>query len=95
MLPRGGAEKQPPVIKPAATALLPLENPVTALAVTPDGRWVCAALQYKSDKGATARVFRIPSDLASAAEHLSGPGLGDTPFPHRLGASSHETRGAK
>jgi hypothetical protein len=83
-LPRGGSEAGPPVVKPAATAPLPLVNPATALAITPDGRWVCAALQYKSDKGVTTRVFRIPSDLESAAEHLTGPGLGDTPFPYRL-----------
>jgi hypothetical protein len=83
-LPRGGDEKRPTAIKPAAVAPLPLENPATALAVTRDGKWVCVALPFKSDKGTSARVFRIPADLESSAEHLTGPGLGDTPFPYRL-----------
>jgi hypothetical protein len=78
------APGQRPQIKPAASTPTPRSNPVTALAVTPDGNWVCAALRLPSTRPPTSRVFKIPSHLQPAEGALSGRGLGDTPFPYRL-----------
>jgi hypothetical protein len=78
-----------PEITASAEAGLPGPNPVTALAVSTDGQWVCAIRKNASTRGFVpeGRTFRLPANLRGADKYLAPPPnvFDGTGFPYRLG----------
>jgi hypothetical protein len=69
----GGSEGGIPLIRPGSARRLTTVNFLTALAFSPDGRWIYAAVRSRADGEVTVARFAVPPEGRRDGTSRDGP----------------------